>query len=85
MENELHYVLDVDFQQDRTQCNNANYLYNRVLLNKFAVGVLNTLQNEESKESAAAPTRKKRWMNKLRSAQTALDALARVYQAAVHA
>mgnify|MGYP001179367184 CR=1 FL=1 len=85
VENELHYVLDVDFQQDRTQCKNANYLYNRVLLNKFAVGVLNKLQNEESKESAAEPTSKKRWMNKLHSAQAALAALARVYQAAIHA
>ncbi|WP_289171662.1 ISAs1 family transposase [uncultured Parasutterella sp.] len=26
IENDLHYVLDVDFFQDRTQCKNANYL-----------------------------------------------------------
>lgn len=41
VENDLHYVLDVDFNQDRTQCKNANYLHNRVLMNKLSVAIIN--------------------------------------------
>ena len=46
IENDLHYVLDVNFYQDRTQCKNANYLQNRVLLNKWALGMIRKLQKE---------------------------------------
>ena len=85
VENELHHVLDVDFQQDRTQCKNANYLHSRILLNKLAAGVLNKLQERESEKPGAEPLSKRRLMSRLCSARAALDALAEVCRPSVHA
>ena len=47
IENDLHYVLDINIYPDRTQCKNANYLQNRVLLNKWVLGMIRKLQKEE--------------------------------------
>ena len=85
VENELHHVLDVDFQQDRTQCKNANHPHNRILQNKFAAGVLNKLQERESEKPGAEPLSKRRLMSRLCSARAALDALAVVCRPSVHA
>ena len=85
VENELHHVLDVDFQQDRTQCKNANHPHNRILQNKFAAGVLNKLQERESEKPGAEPLSKRRLMSRLCSARAALDALAEVCRPSVHA
>ena len=41
----MHWALDVSFDQDRMQCTNANYLSNRVTLNKIALNVLRAAQN----------------------------------------
>ena len=40
VENNLHWVLDNTFSQDRIQCTNENYLSNRVSLNKIALNIL---------------------------------------------
>ena len=45
IENNVHWALDVSFDQDRMQCTNANYLSNRVTLNKIALNVLRAAQN----------------------------------------
>lgn len=44
IENNLHWQLDVSFQQDRIQCTDENYLLNRVALNKIAFNVLKSAQ-----------------------------------------
>ncbi len=64
IENDLHYVLDVNFYQDRTQCKNANYLQNRVLLNKWALGMIRKLQKEEETETGKEAKSVKRIMAK---------------------
>ena len=45
IENNVHWALDVSFDQDWMQCTNANYLSNRVTLNKIALNVLRAAQN----------------------------------------
>ncbi len=44
IENNLHWVLDMHFNQDRIQCTNSNYLSNRVALNKASLNTLKTTQ-----------------------------------------
>lgn len=78
IENDLHYVLDVDFNQDRTQCKNANYLQNRVLLNKWALGMIRQLQKSEESQTGKEAKSVRRIMAKLQSPQVALEALAKV-------
>ena len=40
IENQLHWCLDVRFNQDRMQANNPNYIANRSALNKLALAYL---------------------------------------------
>lgn len=44
IENNLHWQLDVSFDQDRIQCSDSNYLLNRVTLNKIALNMLKAAQ-----------------------------------------
>ena len=46
VENNLHWTLDEAFDQDRIQCKDANYLQNRVTLNKVALNQLKSWQNK---------------------------------------
>lgn len=59
VENDLHYTLDVDFNQDRIQCKNLNYLINRVALNKLALAIINRYQKNTSKDQTPSKSRKK--------------------------
>ncbi|MDL2058475.1 ISAs1 family transposase [Mesosutterella sp. AGMB02718] len=85
IENELHCVLDVDFYQDRTQCKNANYINNRILLNKFGIAVLNKLQQKETEKTGKDAMSKRRSMHKLHAVPSALKALSEVYAEVIHA
>lgn len=49
IENSLHYVLDVTFNQDRAQIKNRNYIRNKLLLNKLALNALRCAQPAYSK------------------------------------
>lgn len=40
VENKLHYVMDVNFSQDRISSNNTNYLANRTSLNNLAAAII---------------------------------------------
>ena len=40
VENKLHWVLDVNFNQDRMQATDENYITNRAALNKLALAML---------------------------------------------
>lgn len=78
IENELHYVLDVDFYQDRTQCKNANYIQNRTMLNKLALAVIRNAQKLESEQTGKDPTSVKRLMCKFANPHHAIEALAKM-------
>ena len=75
IENELHYVLDVDFNQDRTQCKNANYIQNRTLLNKTALAIIRNAQKQEIELTGKEPMSVKRFMEKFSVLDKALEAL----------
>lgn len=75
IENDLHYVLDVDFYQDRTQCKNANYLQNRVLLNKLALAVIRRCQRREEEMTGKNAISVKRYMSRFTSLTESLTAL----------
>lgn len=50
IENSLHWVLDLVFNEDRIHAANADYLFNRSLCNKAALNVLRTVQKELRKQ-----------------------------------
>ena len=47
----LHWRPDVTFNQDRTQCSNADYIKGRTVLNKMAFKLLSKMQNLEVQRS----------------------------------
>ena len=51
IENALHWCLDVTFNQDRTQCSNADYIKGRTVLNKMAFNLLTKMQNLKGERS----------------------------------
>ena len=75
IENDLHYVLDVDFYQDRTQCKNANYLQNRVLLNKLALAAIRRCQRREEAETGKNAASVKRHMSEFTALTESLAVL----------
>lgn len=46
IENSLHWVLDLVFNEDRVRATNSDYLMNRSLCNKAALNILRTVQKE---------------------------------------
>ncbi|MDO4937073.1 MAG: ISAs1 family transposase [Sutterellaceae bacterium] len=44
IENKMHWCLDNPFNQDRIQCRDANYLQNRVCLNKIGLNAIRGIQ-----------------------------------------
>lgn len=75
VENDLHYVLDVDFNQDRTQCKNANYLHNRVLMNKLTAAIINKWREKPEFKELPEKISRKRIMCKLQVSTVGLSAL----------
>lgn len=67
IENSLHWVLDVTFSQDRTQCKNAEYLQGKTRLNKIVFNVMSrvqTLEQEQTgKEAPSKAVLKARYSN----------------------
>ena len=67
IENSLHWVLDVTFSQDRTQCKNAEYLQGKTGLNKIVFNVMSrvqTLEQEQTgKEAPSKAVLKARYSN----------------------
>lgn len=49
VENKLHYIMDVNFSQDRISCNNINYLANRTALNNLAAAIIYRYQDHLEK------------------------------------
>ena len=67
IENSLHWCLDVTFNQDRTQCSNADYIKGQTVLNKMAFNLLSKMQNLEvertGKQAPSKPMLKARFSN----------------------
>lgn len=78
VENELHYVLDVDFQQDKTQCKNMNYLQNRTTLNKIGFNYISQLRTLQEEETGKSSDSVKRMMIGLNTPKTALEAITKI-------
>lgn len=56
VENSLHWVLDVTFGQDRTQCRNGDFLAGKTALNKLIFNLMSKVQSiEEEKTGRQAP------------------------------
>ena len=58
IENGLHWVLDVTYQQDRTQCRNADFLAGRTALNKVIFNLTSKAQSVEEVETGEQATYK---------------------------
>lgn len=50
IENHLHYILDVDFGQDRSQMKNANLIENIAQINKLAMAILELIRRQKNRE-----------------------------------
>ncbi len=57
IENSLHWCLDVTFNQDRTQCTNADYIKGRTVLNKLAFNLISQLQKAEIERTGEQPSK----------------------------
>ena len=50
IENHLHYILDVDFGQDRSQMKNANLIENIAQINKLAMAILELIRRLKNRD-----------------------------------
>lgn len=58
IENGLHWVLDVTYNQDRTQCKNADFLAGKTALNKVVFNLTSKAQSVEITETGSEPASK---------------------------
>lgn len=54
IENHLHYILDVDFGQDRSQMKNANLIENIAQINKLAMAILELIRRLKNREQSGS-------------------------------
>lgn len=77
VENRLHWHLDNHFSQDRIQCKNANYLENRVTLNKIGLNCIQAARKAELERRGKAMSVKS-YMQLCNTAAGTIDVLARI-------
>lgn len=75
IENNLHWVLDVTFNQDRMHCRNADYLTGRTAMSKLAYNVISKLQAIEEMETGKKSATKPQWLVRLNNAEFAIESL----------
>lgn len=80
IENSLHWVLDVTFNQDRTQCSNADYLLGRTTLTKIVTNVLSKIQTDEEERTGKNAPSKPVLMARMSNLDAALQALVEIYR-----
>ena len=77
IENNLHWVLDVTFNQDRMHCRNADYLAGRTVLSKLAYNIISkALANEEMQTGKKSAT-KPQWLVRFNNADFAVECLSK--------
>ena len=82
IENSLHWVLDVTFNQDRTQCTNADYLLGRTSLTKIVNNILSKIQTDEEERTGKNAPSKPVLMARMSNLDAALQSLVEIYRKA---
>lgn len=82
IENSLHWVLDVTFNQDRTQCSNADYLLGRTALTKIVNNILSKIQTTEEERTGKSAPSKPVLMARMSNLNAALQSLVEIYRTA---
>ncbi len=81
IENSLHWCLDVTFNQDRTQCSNADYIKGRTVLNKMAFNLLSKMQNLEVERTGKQAPSKPMLKARFSSPEALITAMAQLFSA----
>ena len=79
IENSLHWVLDVTYDQDHTQCKNAEFLKGKVLVDKIAYNWVSKLQQAEEEETGKDAFSRPVWKVRMSNADGALRYLAKLH------
>lgn len=79
IENGLHWVLDVTYNQDRTQCKNADFLAGKTALNKVVFNLTSKTQSIESVETGADPASKQVMKVKFSKPEEAVKLINKLY------
>lgn len=81
IENSLHWVLDVTFGQDRTQCRNADFLAGKTALNKVIFNLMSKAQTVEEMETGRAASYKPSLKVRFSVPTDAMKLLIKLYRA----
>lgn len=73
VENKLHYMMDVNFSQDRISCSNINYLANRTSLNNLAAAIIYRYQDHLAQKNEVLSFRQ--IQTRLENPKIALEAI----------
>lgn len=78
IENNLHWVLDVTFNQDRIHCRNADYLAGRTALSKLAYNIISKAQANEEMQTGRKSATKPQWLVKFNNVDFAVECLSKI-------
>ena len=81
IENQLHWVLDVLFDQDNKMCKNARYLNGWTALNKLSYNLLSKLQTDEEISTARKASSRPVWQIRLSDLAFALNTVFTLFKA----
>lgn len=78
IESNLHWVLDVTFNQDRMHCRNADYLAGRTALSKLAYNIISKAQANEEMQTGRKSATKPQWLVKFNNVDFAVECLSKI-------
>lgn len=78
IENNLHWVLDVTFNQDRMHCRNADYLTGRTALSKLAYNIISKVQANEEMQTGKKSATKPQWLVRFNNTEFAIESLMKI-------
>lgn len=84
IENNLHWVLDVTFNQDRMHCRNADYLARRTALPKLAYKIISKAQANEEMETGKKSATKPQWLVRFNNVDFAVKCLSKITGKIIH-
>lgn len=80
IENGLHWVLDVTFNQDRTQCRNADFLAGVTGIRKIIFNLISKAQSVQEAETGRLAAHKPSWKVRLSMPASAMELFANLYR-----
>ena len=80
IENGLHWVLDVTFNQDRTQCRNADFLAGVTGIRKIIFNLISKAQSVQEAETGRQAAHKPSWKVRLKTPASAMELFAKLYR-----